>query len=251
MAGNGVLESGSGPCFVFPYKGIFVVDMDGEPVVADTSQVIFSDGRQSYLIDRPHATACGSLVIRIEDDLLRNIVPKTLLVAGSQVAFSERRLRIDARAQALVAMVRHGLTQGSASVLEGETLASTLVQRSVTPKATHAAGSTKGRRKLVDRAKLVLLADPGHAWTLADIASRVGVSPVYLTQSFAAVEGIPLYKYQTRLRLARALDLLNDYDDLAMLAQDLGFSSHSHFTAAFRQMYGRTPTDFRQAVLKR
>ena len=46
---------------------------------------------------------------------------------------------------------------------------------------------------------------------------------------------MPLYRYHLRLRLARALDLVADCEDVAALAQDLGFSSHSHFSAAFRQ----------------
>ena len=50
---------------------------------------------------------------------------------------------------------------------------------------------------------------------------------------------MPLYRYQLRLRLARALDLLGRYDDLTRLSLDLGFSSHSHFSSAFRQVYGR------------
>ncbi len=60
-----------------------------------------------------------------------------------------------------------------------------------------------------------------------------------------------MYRYQLRLRLARALDLLRDYEDLAALGMDLGFSSHSHFTAAFQKMYGRTPSEFRQIALRR
>jgi AraC-like DNA-binding protein len=51
-----------------------------------------------------------------------------------------------------------------------------------------------------------------------------------------------------RLRLARALDLLSRYEDLTTLSMDLGFSSHSHFTAAFRRAYGRTPAQFQRAV---
>jgi AraC-like DNA-binding protein len=85
---------------------------------------------------------------------------------------------------------------------------------------------------------------------LADIAAEVGQSPVYLTQAFQQVEGLPLYRYQMRLRLARALDLLGEYDDLTALGLDLGFSSHSHFTTAFRQAYGRSPSEFRQATRK-
>jgi AraC family transcriptional regulator len=30
----------------------------------------------------------------------------------------------------------------------------------------------------------------------------------------------------------------------------LGFSSHSHFAAAFKQAYGRSPTAFRQSTLR-
>ncbi len=37
-------------------------------------------------------------------------------------------------------------------------------------------------------------------------------------------------------------------DDLSALAAELGFSSHSHFTAAFRQAYGRSPTAFKQSA---
>jgi AraC-like DNA-binding protein len=59
---------------------------------------------------------------------------------------------------------------------------------------------------------------------------------------------LPVYRYHLRLRLARALDLLSQYDDLTRLSMDLGFSSHSHFTAAFRQAYGRTPAAFQRSV---
>jgi len=86
---------------------------------------------------------------------------------------------------------------------------------------------------------------------LAEIAAEVRCSPVYLTQVFQQVEGLPLYRYQLRLRLARALDLLAQYDDLTRLSLELGFSSHSHFSAAFREAYGRTPSEFRHSALHR
>ena len=62
---------------------------------------------------------------------------------------------------------------------------------------------------------------------------------------------MPLYRYQRRLRLARALDLISQYDDLTALGLDLGFSSNSHFTAAFREVYGYTPSEFRSTALRR
>jgi AraC-like DNA-binding protein len=39
---------------------------------------------------------------------------------------------------------------------------------------------------------------------------------------------------------------LGDYDDVTDLAMALGFSSHSHFSAAFKQAYGQTPSAFRK-----
>src|SRR6185437_12517218 len=126
----------------------------------------------------------------------------------------------------------------------------TLVQRALGPRTTHVAGASIGRRRLADRTKLVLAHDLSRRWTLAEIAVEVGCSPVYLTQVFRQVEGLPLYRYQMRLRLARALDLLMQYDDLTALGLDLGFSSHSHFSAAFREAYGRSPSTFRQSALQ-
>jgi AraC family transcriptional regulator len=74
---------------------------------------------------------------------------------------------------------------------------------------------------------------------------------VYLTQVFQQVEGVPLYRYHLTLRLARALDLLAEYDDLSALGLELGFSSHSHFSAAFQRTYHRSPSSFRDATAKR
>jgi AraC-like DNA-binding protein len=46
------------------------------------------------------------------------------------------------------------------------------------------------------------------------------------------------------LGLARALAELPHADDLTALALDLGFSSHSHFSAVFRRTFGLTPSRF-------
>jgi AraC family transcriptional regulator len=55
----------------------------------------------------------------------------------------------------------------------------------------------------------------------------------------------------TQLRLARALAELPHTDDLTTLALDVGFSSHSHFSAAFRRAFGMTPSQFRDTSRKR
>jgi AraC-like DNA-binding protein len=236
---------------VFPYRGTYVRHVGADDAVADASQVLFFNAGEDYQVSHPNAGGDASLSMTLDGTLLREIAPPALLVEGEPLRFRHTRLRIDPRAQVLVALLRHSLREGIAEPLEGESLALTLVHRALAPRTTHAAGSSQGRQRLVDRAKLVLARDLARRWTLAEVAAEVGVSAVYLTQSFRQVEGVPLYRYQLRLRLARALDLLRDYDDLAALGVELGFSSHSHFTAAFQKMYGRTPSEFRQIALHR
>jgi AraC family transcriptional regulator len=231
---------------VFPYRGVYQRHLGRQSALADTGQVLFFNGGESFRVSHPIGGSDASLVLALDAALLDELAPLVLKRAGDAIAFRHQRLRIDARAQVLVALLRHSLCEGRIEPLEAESLALTLAQRAMGPRTTHVAGSTSSRQKLVDRAKLVLGADPTRRWTLAEVATAVGVSPVYLTQSFQQVEGMPLYRYQLRLRLARALDLIPDCDDLAALGQDLGFSSHSHFSAAFTQTYGRSPSAFRR-----
>jgi AraC-like DNA-binding protein len=236
---------------VFPYRGVYVRHVGHDQSVAEANQVLFFNAWQGYRVSHPVAGGDASLSLAVSESQLDELSPRPLRQDGPGVAFRPLRLRIDARAQALVALLRHSLRQGIAEPLEAESLALTLVQRALGPRTTHQAGASAGRQRLVDRAKLVLASDLARRWTLADIAADVRVSPVYLTQVFQQVEGLPLYRYQLRLRLARALDLLADCDDLTTLALELGFSSHSHFTAAFRQLYGESPSKFRQSALRR
>lgn len=236
---------------VFPYRGVYVRHLGTEQTVAEANQVLFFNATEGYRVSHPVPGGDASLTLVISEPMLRELAPPALLRDSARLAFRRQRLRIDARTQALVALLRHSLRQSIAEPLEAETLALTLVQRALGPRTTHAAGASVGRRLLVDRVKLVLASDLARRWSLAEIAAEVRGSPVYLTQVFRQVEGLPLYRYQLRLRLARALDLLAQYDDLTTLSLDLGFSSHSHFSAAFRAVYGRSPSEFKQSALHR
>lgn len=232
---------------VFPYRGVFVRHVGRDDTVAESNQVLFFNPYEGYQVSHPVPGGDACLDLRLSEETLQELVPAELLRAGT-VAFLTQRRRIDPRAQSLVALLRYSLRRGVAEPLEAETLALTLVRRALGERTSHAAGASVGRRKLVDRAKLVMASDLARRWTLAEIAREVGVSPVYLTQVFAQVEAVPLYRYQLRLRLARALDLLGDCDELTQLGLELGFSSHSHFSAAFRQAYGRTPAEFQRSL---
>ncbi|TSE02724.1 helix-turn-helix transcriptional regulator [Mesorhizobium intechi] len=244
-------ECTSATHLVFAYRGVFVRHVGRNDAVAEANQLLFFNEAEAYRISHPIEGGDACLDLVIEEGQLRELAPKDQLRAGGLLAFRRQRRRIDPRAQALVALLRHSLNRNIAETLEAETLALTLVRRSLGERTSHVAGASPGRQKLVDRAKLVLASDLSRRWTLAEIAAEVGVSPVYLTQIFQQVEAMPLYRYHLRLRLARALDLLGRYDNLTALGMDLGFSSHSHFSASFRQVYGRTPAEFQRSIRSR
>ncbi|WP_333677332.1 AraC family transcriptional regulator [Dyella sp.] len=241
-----VEECASATQLVFPYRGLYLRHVGQEQAVADANHVLFFNAQEGYQVSHPLDGGDACLSLQLDQALLEELAPKPLLQADADVAFRAQSQRIDARAQALVALLRHGLEHGSIDPLEAEALVLTMVARSLGPRTSRQPASTHARRRLADRVKVLLAGDLSRRWTLAEIGKEIGGSPVYLTQVFRQVEGMPLYRYQLQLRLARSLDLIQHYDDLSALALALGFSSHSHFTSAFRQAYGRSPAEFRR-----
>ena len=233
---------------VFPYRGVYVHHVGRAESVAEANQVVFINEDEPYRVSHPVAGGDAALSIGVSAAALLELAPKEYLVSNGRAAFNRSRMRIGADTQARTALLRHRLDRGAVEGLEAESLTLTLLRGALNAGASHANAGGPGPRKLVDRVKLVLAEDLSRRWTLADIASAVGGSAVYLTQVFQQLEGMPLYRYQLRLRLGRALALLGDRVDLTSLALELGFSSHSHFSAAFRQAYGQTPSAFQRAA---
>jgi AraC family transcriptional regulator len=233
---------------VFPYRGVYVHHVGRAESVAEANQVIFINGNEPYRVSHPVDGGDSALSVGVSEAALFELTPREYLRRNGRAAFNRSRLRVGAETQALTALLRHRLDRGAIEDLEAESLTLTLLRSALGAGTSPAVASGPGPQKLADRAKLVLSADLSRRWTLAAIASEVGGSPVYLTQVFQQREGMPLYRYQLRLRLARALALLGDRDDLTSLALELGFSSHSHFSAAFRQAYGQTPSAFQRSA---
>jgi len=243
-----VEECAAATYLVFPYRGVYLRHVGSDQAVADANHVLFFNADEGYQVSHPIGGGDASLSLNLAEPLLQELAPRALLLDRGRLGFRRQYQRIDPRTQALVALLRHGMENDAIEPLEAEGLLLTLVCRSLGPRTSREPGATHARRRLADRVKLLLASDLARRWTLAEIAAEIGGSAVYLTQVFQQVEGMPLYRYHLQLRLARALHLVAKYDDLSALAAELGFSSHSHFAAAFKQAYGRSPTTFRQSA---
>ena len=99
----------------------------------------------------------------------------------------------------------------------------------------------------VDDARSYILSCFCEPLSLSSIAASCGLAPSTLCETFPRVVGMPVWRYVRRLRLQEAaFALAEGAEDLSSLALELGFSSHSHFAAAFRAHFGATPSQFRR-----
>ncbi len=81
---------------------------------------------------------------------------------------------------------------------------------------------------------------------VGDIAAYLGMTPAYLSKLFSKEVGKPLSTYIREQRLIAASNMLqfSDYS-IAEIADYFEFSSQSHFTSAFQEMFGMTPKKYR------
>ena len=244
--------SPEGFCAVYqvclPYRGLGVWHVGDDDVVVDANQVLFVRGGESYRMSGPVAGGYAEVIISPAIELLSEIVG-----AGETRLFDHSLFRN--RCGLATSLLQSFRTRflhwaGSASDnygLEGEELVVALLRAAIWQEYdTQPCGAATAR--LIKRTKYYLEEHLADQIRLVDIGKAVGASPAYLTATFRRVEGLSLHQYLTQLRLARALAELPYTDDLTTLALDTGFSSHSHFTAAFRRAFGCTPSQFRMST---
>lgn len=115
------------------------------------------------------------------------------------------------------------------------------------PRRRRRAGTEADHIERAEAARSYLASRFSERITLDDVAQAVHASPFHLARMFQQRTGMPVHRYLTRLRLRASLErLANQHTDLTRLALDLGFSSHSHFTDAFRKEFGYAPSKLRQ-----
>ena len=233
------------PQLVLPYRGLFVWEVGRDAVVGDPNQALFVAPGEEFRMRHPLPGGYAELIVTPGESLLDELTGGRARSARLHPLFRRRARRIDPGLQLARARFLGMAAEGS-EPLEAEELLLSLL-RSALDEEPSAVQPARCTQRLMERAKMFLAAELGRSIGLLEIASAVGASPGYLTQLFRAVEGIPLHAYLTQLRLAHALVELPGAEDLTALALELGFSSHSHFSARFRRAFGLTPSEFRRS----
>ncbi len=96
------------------------------------------------------------------------------------------------------------------------------------------------------RAADIVLADPTADHEIETLARAVGTSARTLSRLFAAETQLSFKSWCQRARIAAAIQRLSMDASLSVkqLASDLGYASVPAFSHAFRQVTGKTPTEF-------
>ena len=110
--------------------------------------------------------------------------------------------------------------------------------------------SARARRRYVHDAQTLLHERFRQRYRLEDIARELYVSPFHLCRLFKQETGMSIQRYVNRLRLQESLERLTESSNFTKLALSLGFSCHSHFTAAFSKEFGMPPAKARHLVGK-
>ena len=88
--------------------------------------------------------------------------------------------------------------------------------------------------------------------TLEELGRKIGCSHFYLSRIFSAQTGQTITQCLRQFRMDRAAELLRARElNVTEVALEVGYSSLSHFSAAFREAYGLSPSEFRQSALHR
>lgn len=230
-----------------PYRGLFVWHVADEDVVGDTNQVVFVRGGESYCMSGPIPEGYAEMIITPDLDVLSEIAHVKGQALTDHPLFKRRFRRASPLFQRFRTSFLHWVWGTSdIDALEAEELVLFLLRSALQDEARQYKSRGATTARLIRQTKQLLESELSNPLRLVDVARIVGASPAYLTDLFRQVEGVSLHRYLTRLRLARALVELPHTDDLTALALDLGFSSHSHFSFAFRKAFGSSPSHFRE-----
>jgi len=222
-----------------------------------------SGAGQVFCRGRSHAATAGTLVV----------IPPGEMHYGHSVGSSGWRYALVGLEPALLGAAAAELGNGAAPVPDFDWVARTdpelagrfarwvrsppgeplerdtcLVQAVAALLARGAAGlrlsAARRDRRLVGRALEYLEEHYARTVPLDELARESGLGKFHLVRAFKHEVGLPPHAYQTRLRVARAMELLRRGRSISHAAYSVGFAAQSHLHRHFKRILGVTPGEY-------
>jgi len=237
---------------VFPRNAVEITHAGGKPIVSDPTRAMLYNRGQEYRRApiSPDGDRCDWFAFQGAD------VAEAVAAASANGPASEDRPLsvaqgpVDAKLYLRQRRLFEEASSLSPDPLRIEEGALLVLDRTVRGALRFAGAAPdrhleRSRRQRVAAVQETIATRFGERLTLADLARTVGCSSFHLARIFRAQTGTTLHAHLTQVRLRAAMERLGPRADLAGLSFELGFSSHSHFTSAFRRAFGATPSAVR------
>jgi AraC family transcriptional regulator len=242
---------------IFPTRGLFRLHLRGRTHICDPNMVVLQNAADVFQTSHPDAIGDDTVWMTFSEELIADAVrprdPEVDDRPGSPFAFPVARLEshLFLKMRSLFQEAWRGpkadgeLVEETAIDLLGETMETTYAAREKLSMASRAS-TVRIHEEMTDIARTYMASHLHSRLTVQKIADQVYCSPFHLCRLFRSQTGLPLRKYLTSLRLRVALDRLHETkSDLAKLAKEMGFASHSHFCDIFRREFGAPPSVLR------
>ncbi len=235
---------------VFPRQSVVIRHLGHDGVLATPNHTMLYNAEQPYRRELHSLRGDESVFIELPHDSLERLAAEGAQVLDRGARIPVTHLATDRRTYLLQHLLVRHLRAPPADLLGAEELASRIALRALAVPASRRSAArertTTAHRRLAEAAKAELAADLAAKVTLGELAARLHASSFHLARVFRAQTGFTLAGYRQALRLRTALERLPSSDgELTGLALELGFSSHSHFTASFTREYGVPPSAVR------
>lgn len=245
----------NGHLIVFPRTSVCITHADSRPIVTDPNLVMLYNDRQEYrrgkISERGDLCEWFEFAPEIILDAVRPFDPAVDDRRPFRLTHGPSDTRSYLLQRQLVEQIA-GQEQPDQVYVEEAMLT---VLNAVVRSAYRAAGNQASRShrqrdssaaELTDGVKQFLATRFTERITLDQIAQAVHCSPYHLCRIFRQQTSSSIHAYLNHLRLRTALEYLSaGADDLAALGVELGYSSHSHFTQAFKRAFGAAPSALR------
>lgn len=251
-----------GHLVVFPRTSVRITHAGRDPLVADPNVVVFYNRQQEYRRSKLYERGdlCEFFVFSSQTviDALRSYDPA--VEERPDHPFRLTHGPSDSRSYLLQRLVTDHLTSSAPpdALWIEETMLRVLgrvIENSYRARGLHPKHPTRttnrAHRALAEEARTILATRFHETPSLTELASTVHSSPFHLCRVFRKETNISIHRYLDEVRLRTALEFLGAGLEITDLALELGYSSHSHFTQAFRRAFGVPPSTLRHASPRR
>ncbi|MCR5544155.1 MAG: AraC family transcriptional regulator [Eubacterium sp.] len=105
-----------------------------------------------------------------------------------------------------------------------------------------------GQAEKIKEVHKLIIDSPGKNYTVEVLSQTFGIPESTLRKNFREIYGSPIYKYIKKVKINKAAELLKSDSSLKVsdVAESVGYDNPSKFAAAFKDVMGLTPLDFKQ-----